>query len=139
MGLGLGLKFYPELNVKHIGGAQRALCCSVKFQAEVGKTLGGDRLEEAKYLKIKDGVIVDHIAPRKALDVLEILGITPESEDPIIVLMNVKSTKMGKKGIIKLENIKLDPKKVAAKIKKIAPKATINVIKDYEVIQKVRV
>lgn len=53
--------------------------------------------------------------------------------------MNVKSTKMGKKGIIKLENIKLDPKKVAAKIKKIAPKATVNVIKDYEVIQKVRV
>jgi len=96
-------------------------------------------LEEAKYLRIKDGVIVDHIDSRKALDVLEILGITPESENPIIVLMNVKSTKMGKKGIIKLENIKLDPKKVAAKIKKIAPKATVNLIKDYEVIKKIKV
>ena len=108
----------------------------LNFKLKSEKTVGGDRLEEAKYLKIKDGVIVDHIAPRKALDVLEILGITPESGNSIIVLMNVKSTKMGKKGIIKLENIKLDPKKVAARIKKIAPKATVNLIKDYKVIQK---
>lgn len=57
----------------------------------------------------------------------------------MIVVMNVKSTKMGKKDIIKLENVKLNPEKVAAKIKKIAPKATVNLIKNYEVIQKVKV
>ena len=96
-------------------------------------------MEEEKYLKIKDGITVDHIAPGKALDILKTLGITPESGNPIVVVMNVKSTKMSKKGIIKLENIKLDPKKVAAKIKKIAPNATINLIKDYKVIQKVKV
>ena len=95
--------------------------------------------EEKKYLKIKDGITVDHIAPGKALDILKTLGITPQSGNPIIVVMNVKSTKIGKKDIIKLENIKLNPEKVAAKIKKIAPKATVNLIKNYEVIQKVKV
>jgi len=95
-------------------------------------------LEEEKYLKIKDGVTVDHIASGKAFDILKTLGITPESGNPIIVLMNVKSAKMGKKDIIKLENVKLNPAKVVAKIKKIAPKATVNLIKNYGVIQKVR-
>jgi len=95
--------------------------------------------EEKKYLKIKDGITVDHIAPRKALDVMKTLGITPESGNPTIIVMNVKSTKMGKKDIIKLENVKLNPEKVAAKIKKIAPKATVNLIKNYKVIQKVKV
>jgi aspartate carbamoyltransferase regulatory subunit len=94
---------------------------------------------EKEYPKIKDGVTVDHILPGKALDILKTLGITPESGNPIIVLMNVKSAKMGKKDLIKLENVKLDPKKVAAEIKKIAPKATVNLIKNYEVIQKVKV
>jgi len=93
---------------------------------------------EKEYPKIKDGVTVDHIAPGKALDILKTLGISPESGNPVIVLMNVKSAKMGKKDIIKLENVKLDPAKVVAKIKKIAPKATVNLIKNYKVIQKVK-
>jgi len=95
--------------------------------------------EEEKYFKIKDGVVVDHIAPGEALNVMKTLGITHERGNPMIIVINVKSTKMGKKDIIKLENVKLDPKKVVAKIKKIAPNATVNVIREYEVIQKVRV
>ncbi|MBA7593378.1 Aspartate carbamoyltransferase regulatory chain [subsurface metagenome] len=87
--------------------------------------------------KIKDGITIDHIAAGKALDVMKILGVTPEAGNPIIMAINVKSAKMGKKDIIKLENVVLDPKEVVDKIKAIAPSATVNLIKDFEVTQKV--
>lgn len=99
---------------------------------------GGDRLEEEKYPKIKDGVTVDHIAPGKALDILKTLDISPESGNPIIVLMNVKSVKMDKKDLLKLENVTLDPADVIAKIKAVSPDATVNLIRNYEVVQKVK-
>jgi len=96
----------------------------------------GDGLEE--YLEIENGVTIDHIPPGKALEVLKVLGITPEGGDSMIVLMNVRSTKMGKKDVIKLENVKLDPAKTVAKIRGFAPKVTVNVIKNFEVTKKVR-
>ena len=86
--------------------------------------------------KIKDGITIDHIVAGKALDVIKSLGVTPEAGNPIIVVMNAKSVKMGKKDIIKLENVVLDPKEVFDKIKAIAPSATVNLIKDFEVTQK---
>ncbi|MCU0850458.1 MAG: aspartate carbamoyltransferase regulatory subunit, partial [Candidatus Thermoplasmatota archaeon] len=43
--------------------------------------------------------------------------------------------KKGKKDIVKIENRELDPKEVD-KIALIAPKATINIIRDYEVVKK---
>lgn len=95
-------------------------------------------MEKEKYPKIKNGVTIDHIAPGKALDVLKTLGITPESGNPIVVLINVKSAKMGKKDLIKLENVTLDPAKVVAKVKAIAPRVTVNLIKNYEVVKKVK-
>ena len=88
--------------------------------------------------KIKDGITIDHIVAGKALDVIKSLGVTPEAGNPIIVVMNTKSAKMGKKDIIKLENVVLDPKEVVDKIKAIAPSATVNLIKDFEVTQKAK-
>jgi len=86
--------------------------------------------------KIKDGITIDHIVAGKALDVIKSLGVTPEAGNPIVVVMNAQSAKMGKKDIIKLENVVLDPKEVFDKIKAIAPSATVNLIKDFEVTQK---
>lgn len=91
-----------------------------------------------KYHKIEEGITIDHIVPGKALYILRTLGITPESGNPMIILMNVKSTKMGKKDVVKLENVKLDPEEVIAKIKKIAPGVTVDLIKQYEVVRKVK-
>lgn len=91
-----------------------------------------------KYHKIEEGTTIDHIAPGKALDIFKTLGINPESGNPMIILMNVQSTKMGKKDVVKLENVKLDPEEVIAKIKKIAPGVTVDIIKQYEVVRKVK-
>jgi len=88
--------------------------------------------------KIRNGITIDHIAAGKALDVMKSLGVTPGAGNPIIIVMNAKSEKMGKKDIIKLENVVLDPKKVVDKIKAIAPRVTVNLIKDFKVTQKVK-
>jgi len=93
--------------------------------------------KELKIPRIKDGTVIDHITPGNAIKVLHILGIPHSSSAVVSVAMNVRS-KMGKKDIVKVENRELDKHEVD-KIALIAPKATINIIRDYEVAKKHRV
>lgn len=90
--------------------------------------------KELKIPLIKDGTVIDHITAGNAVKVLHILGIPRSSSSVVSVAMNVKS-KLGKKDIVKVENRELDPHEVD-KIALIAPKATINFIRDYEVAKK---
>jgi aspartate carbamoyltransferase regulatory subunit len=45
---------------------------------------------------------------------------------------------MGRKDIVKLEDVVLDPEEVIEKSKAIAPSATVNLIEDFEVTQKAK-
>ncbi len=94
--------------------------------------------KELKIPLIKEGTVIDHITAGNAVKVLHILGIPEKTLDSVVsVAMNVKS-KIGKKDIVKVENRELKPEEVN-KIALIAPKATINIIRDYEVVKKFRV
>jgi aspartate carbamoyltransferase regulatory subunit len=96
---------------------------------------------EAKELyvkKIRNGTVIDHISAGHALDVLRILGIGSGERDVVSVAMNVSSKSSSKKDIVKVENRELKPGEVD-KIALIAPGATINIIRDYEVAEKTRV
>lgn len=93
--------------------------------------------KELKIPLIKNGSVIDHITPGSAVKVLRILGIPDTSSSVVSVAMNVKS-KIGKKDIVKVENRELDPHEVD-KIALIAPKATINIIRDYKVTEKHKV
>jgi aspartate carbamoyltransferase regulatory subunit len=93
--------------------------------------------KELKVPRIKDGTVIDHITAGNAVKVLHILGIPKTTSFTVSVAMNVKS-KFGKKDIVKVENRELDPKEVD-KIALIAPKATINIIRDYDVTKKHKV
>lgn len=88
--------------------------------------------------KIRDGTVIDHIPAGRALAVLKILGISGEEGLRVAVVMNVESRKLGRKDIVKIENRHLRPEEVN-KIALIAPSATINIVKDYEVVEKKRV
>jgi aspartate carbamoyltransferase regulatory subunit len=94
-------------------------------------------MKELKVTPIKDGTVIDHITPGRALKVLRILKIPESTSSVVSVAMNV-SGKMGKKDIVKVENRELDPKELD-KIALIAPKATINIIREYEVTKKHKV
>lgn len=94
-------------------------------------------MKELKVTPIKDGTVIDHITPGRALKVLHVLKIPESTISVVSILMNVNGKK-GKKDIVKIENRELDPKEVN-KIALIAPKATINIIRDYEVVKKHKV
>ena len=88
--------------------------------------------------RIKEGTVIDHIDEGKGLQVLDALRIDGKDGSLITVAMNVPSGKSKKKDIIKVENKFLkddDTNKIAV----IAPKATINIIKNYKLIEKRRV
>ncbi len=88
--------------------------------------------------KIEKGTVIDHIPAGTALQVLDILGISGKEGYRIALVMNVDSKKLGKKDIVKIENRELNPEEVN-KIALIAPTATINIIRNYKVVKKVKV
>ncbi len=88
--------------------------------------------------KIERGTVIDHINAGKALLVLRILGIGVGSRDTVTLAMNVPSKKMGRKDIVKVAN-KFIGEEELNKIALIAPKATINLIENYDVKKKFKV
>lgn len=92
-------------------------------------------MKELKIQPIKDGTVIDHIAPGNAFKVLKILGIPGSSGESVIsIAINVLGKK-GRKDIVKIENRELDPREVD-RIALVAPNATINIIRDFEVTEK---
>ena len=85
--------------------------------------------------RIKDGTVVDHIENGKALIVLRVLDITGREGNVVTVALNVPSSKHVKKDIIKVENKFLE-KVETDKLALIAPHATINIIRDYKLVEK---
>src|SRR5919199_4818891 len=85
--------------------------------------------------RIKDGTVIDHIESSKALLVLRTLDITGKEGNVITVALNVPSSKHNKKDIIKVENRFLE-KNETNKLALIAPHATINIIRDYKLVEK---
>ncbi|MCQ2737732.1 MAG: aspartate carbamoyltransferase regulatory subunit [archaeon] len=98
--------------------------------------MSSEEKPKLKVIAIKNGTVIDHIAPNKALQVLKILNL-PETDGKMTLAMNI-SSKYGSKDLVKIENRELDSKELD-KISLIAPKATINIIRDYKVVYKEKV
>jgi len=88
--------------------------------------------------KIKDGTVIDHITSGHALDVAKILGITGRRAGVVTIAINVPSKILGHKDMVKVEGRFLAASEVD-KIALLAPRATINIVKDYKVVEKQRV
>ncbi len=93
---------------------------------------------ELRVKPINNGTVIDHIEAGQALNVLKILGISGHTKSVVSVLMNVPSGAQGSKDVVKVEDRELEPGEVDT-IALIAPKATINIIRNYEVVEKFRV
>ena len=93
--------------------------------------------DELRVRSIKNGTVIDHITAGSALNVLKILGVKGGTRSIVSVVMNVPSKKLGSKAkdIVKIEDRELNSDEVD-KIALIAPNATINIIRNYEVVQK---
>ena len=83
---------------------------------------------------LENGTVLDHIPAEnvyKALNILNLKGI----ESQITIGINLASKIYGKKGIIKIADKFFEDEELN-KLALIAPKATINVIRDFKVVEK---
>jgi aspartate carbamoyltransferase regulatory subunit len=94
--------------------------------------------KEMRVRRIEHGTVIDHITAGQALNVLRILGVSGTTSAVVSVAMNVPSGAIGSKDIVKVEGRELEEEEVD-RISLIAPNATINIIRDFAVIEKYRV
>jgi len=91
-------------------------------------------MKELKISAIREGTVVDHIPTKNVFKIPEILDLKGH-ENIVSVATNLPSKKMGHKGIIKVGGRTLT-KEEQDKIALLAPKATISIIKNFDVTKK---
>ena len=83
---------------------------------------------------IENGTVIDHIPAEKTYEVLQLLHLN-ELTTPVTVGCNLRSKKIGRKGIIKVAD-KFFTDEEISRLSVLAPNVVLNIIKDYEVVEK---
>lgn len=83
---------------------------------------------------IKNGTVIDHIPAEKTYDVVSLLQLQT-LENPVTIGYNYPSSKIGRKGIIKVSD-KFFTDEEISRLSVVAPNVVLNIIKDYEVVEK---
>ncbi|MGA1976521.1 MAG: aspartate carbamoyltransferase regulatory subunit [Bacteroidales bacterium] len=94
-------------------------------------------MKEPKQLSvsaIQNGTVIDHIPAKNLFKVIQILGLD-RIDSQITFGTNLESKKLGKKAIIKISG-KYFADDDINRIALVAPDAKLNIIKDYEVVEK---
>ncbi|RDI41306.1 aspartate carbamoyltransferase regulatory subunit [Aquicella lusitana] len=84
---------------------------------------------------IQNGTVIDHIPAGQALRILHLLRLL-NKKCQVTVGFNLSSQRMKLKDLVKVENYLLT-KEEADKITVFAPDATINIIKNFDVVEKI--
>ena len=83
---------------------------------------------------IENGTVIDHIPSEKTYQVAQLLGLQDLST-PVTIGYNLLSKKLGKKGIIKVAD-KFFTDEEISHLSVVAPNIVLNIIRDYEVVEK---
>ena len=86
---------------------------------------------------IRNGTVIDHIAAGQALKIVRLLKLA-QHQKLVTLGLNLPSQSLVYKDLIKVEERELTPDE-ANKVAILAPKATINIIHEYEVAKKFQV
>ena len=86
---------------------------------------------------INNGTVIDHIPASKTYLVASLLGLDMET-NPVTIGYNYPSSKIGKKGIIKVSDRFFTSEEIN-KLSVVTPNIVISIIKDFEVIEKITV
>ncbi len=90
--------------------------------------------KELAVAALQNGTVIDHIPSSALFKAVKILGI--ESLDTHVTIgNNLGSSKLGTKGIIKVADVEF-PESTLNRIALIAPTAKVNIIRDFEVVEK---
>ena len=86
---------------------------------------------------IENGTVIYHIPSEKTYEVADILGL--QNLDTVVTIgYNYLSKKIGKKGIIKIENKFFSDEEIS-RLSVVAPNVVLNIINNYEVVEKKKV
>ena len=83
---------------------------------------------------LENGTVLDHIPAENVYKALDLLGLK-DIENQITIGINLNSKAQGRKGIIKIEDRFFENEELG-KLALIAPQATVNVIRDFKVVEK---
>lgn len=83
---------------------------------------------------IQNGTVIDHIPTDKTYQVVNLLQLEKLSTQ-VTIGYNYRSKKLGRKGIIKVENKFFSDEEIS-RLSVVAPNIVLNIIKDYEVVEK---
>lgn len=83
---------------------------------------------------LENGTVLDHIPAGNVFKALELLGLKDEKSQ-ITIGINLNSKLFGKKGIIKIADRFFEDEELS-KLALIAPSATVNIIRDFKVVEK---
>lgn len=89
---------------------------------------------ELKVSAIKDGTVIDHIPSENLFKVISILSLD-ETSHQVTFGSNLESKKLGRKAIIKVAGIFFQDDEIN-KIALVAPDAKLNIIENYQVVEK---
>jgi len=103
----------------------------------IGNKLKQAAMKEPKQMSvsaIQNGTVIDHVPASNLFKVIQILGLD-RIENQITFGTNLESKKLGRKAIIKISGLYFENEDIN-RIALVAPDAKLNIIKDYEVIEK---
>lgn len=90
--------------------------------------------QELQVAALENGTVIDHIPSEKLFTVVSLLRLA-NMDNNITIGFNLASKKLGKKGIIKIAD-KFFCDEEINRIAVVAPHVKLNIIRDYEVVEK---
>ena len=93
--------------------------------------------EELQVAALQNGTVIDHIPTDKLFTIVNLLELQ-HSDSKITIGNNFSSKKLGAKGIIKVADRFFSDEEIS-RLSVVAPNVQLNIIRDYEVVEKKQV
>ena len=90
--------------------------------------------KELQVAALENGTAIDHIPSEQLFKVTQLIGLS-SMDNRITIGNNLESKKMGRKGVIKIADKFFEEDEIN-RIALIAPHVVLNIIRDYEVVEK---
>lgn len=100
--------------------------------------INGNKKGERLIYRLDNGMLIDHLEQGKGLVVYKLLRLKNFKEITVVPALNIKSRRQGRKDVLAIHNFELTPKQLS-RIALISPDATINIIRDQQVVKKGKV
>ncbi len=96
--------------------------------------MANEKKQQLQVAALENGTVIDHIPAGKLFTVVSLLGLQHMGNN-ITIGFNLESEKLGKKGIIKIADKYFCDEEIN-RIAVVTPNVVLNIIRDYEVVEK---